>query len=90
VAAKKSFFDISCYFACFSEKSIIKESSIFLPKMTGFYRNRITERIIDKSSLFRLTSSFPMLGRIFDKSSVFDLLFRFSMLEKNNRYFFTF
>jgi len=31
-----------------------------------------------------------MLGRIFDISSETDLLFRFSMLEKNNRYFFTF
>jgi len=78
------------YFACFSEKSIIKESSIFLPKRTGFYRNRVTERIFDYSSLFRLTSSFSTLGRIFDISSKIDLLFRFSMLGKNKCYFFVF
>ena len=82
-----SFLDISRKKIWLFGKSIIKESSIFLPKKTGFIQNRVTESFSDISSDFGLTSALFMLGRIIRFSSLFDLTICFSMLGKNNRYF---
>ena len=85
-----SFLDISWKKIWLFEKSIIKDSSIFLSKKTGFIQNSITESFSDISSDFDLTSSLFMLGRIIRFSSLFDLTNCFSMLGKNNPFFFGF
>ncbi len=85
-----SFLDISWKKIWLFKKSIIRESSIFLSKKTGFIQNRVTERKFDISSDFDLTSALFMLGRIIRFSSFFDLTICFSMLEKNPPLFFVF